>query len=190
LENNNQNNNFKFGIFYKDRIISQSIFNADIYNHICRYTVNIKDWANLIKHEFQEVLSKRDKDLNTTLNGYNILLSKEQSFFGEMDGKDIYTQEINGVEDGFKYKLQINDSIIIERVFPVKKFNYKSIYSSELVNLMSDWVERIEERIKLLDEQQMWEEETILTYTKLSREDIRKLSKEEKETHLKRISKY
>lgn len=189
MEITNQKNNFKFGLFYKDRTISEKIFNADIYNHLCRYSVNIKDWANLIKHEFQEVLSKRDKDLNNTLNGYNILLSKEQSFFGEMDGKDIYTQEKDGVEDGFKYKLQINDSIIIERVFSVRNFNYKSIYSTELINLMSDWVERIEERIKLLDEQQMWEEETLLTYTRLTRQEIRNFSKEEREIQLKKINK-
>lgn len=188
LSDTKQKNNFKFGLFYKDRVISEKIFSADIYNHLCRYSVNIKDWTNLIKHEFQEVLSRRDNNLTTTLNGYDLLIPITDSFFGSFHGKDVYTQEKDGIEDGFKFKLQINDNIIIERVFSVKNFNYKSIYSTELIDLIFDWVERIEDKIKTLDEQQMWEEEDILANTKLSRSEIRALSKDERQKQLKKIN--
>jgi hypothetical protein len=50
-------NYFKFSISYRDNLISERIFDADVYNPIVRQTVNIKELVPEIRKVLQKILS-------------------------------------------------------------------------------------------------------------------------------------
>ncbi len=203
-------NFFKFGIYFQNRIIAERIFDADCYNQMTRNSVNIVEWSNQIKFDIQDVLSSRTKELSTELKSYDVTYDYDLSsqlniedFLNKKNLDAIHFNEYDHLNNskspikGFKYKLSKNqveegkdvvENIIIEREFSVANFNSKSIFSSDLIEVLNDWSDRIEQKIKKQDETQMWDEFDIMNHNQnLSLTQIRSLSREEKNKLLYRI---
>lgn len=69
-------NYFKFSISYRDKMISERIFDADCYNPITRQTVNIKDLVPEIRKVLQKILSVPTQRLS---NDYYVGFNRENN---------------------------------------------------------------------------------------------------------------
>lgn len=69
-------NYFKFSISYRDNLISERIFDADVYNPIVRQTVNIKELVPEIRKVLQKILSIPTQRLS---NEYYVGFNKENN---------------------------------------------------------------------------------------------------------------
>jgi hypothetical protein len=182
---------FKFGLYIKNpnsghQVISERIFPADVYNQPTRYTVNIKPFSHEIISSFQRVLSTRPKFL--TMKTY---LGKNANNKGVVINHDKMEYNFNfpiDLSEAFCYRLMINDNIIIERDFSVNRFNPKAIFSNEVMDLVSDWVETINAHIKKADELQMWQEMALIEAFGIQVTEIRTMPREQKEAMLRKIN--
>jgi hypothetical protein len=181
---------FKFGLYIKNpnsghQTVSERIFPADVYNQPTRYTVNIKHFSHEIISSFQRVLSTRAKYLTMksyvgkNANGKGVVINHDK-----LDYNFNFPQELS---EAFCYRLMINDNIIIERDFSVNRFNPKAIFSNEIMDLVNDWVDTINTHIKKADELQMWQEMALIENYGLQITDIRSMSKEQKDSMLRKI---
>jgi hypothetical protein len=135
MQDKNHTNNFKFGLYQGDSAIAETIFSADVFNPVVRYSVDIRDAIPSIISRLQRTLSRRNfnykidfknvnsndvTDANVTydfLRYYKTVSKLEKKPF---DYKlkipaskkiEINGRTISGVE--FKFGLYINDNPIV-----------------------------------------------------------------------------
>lgn len=186
MTNNTQNNtsNFKFVVSQDDDVIVERIFNADVFNPIIRYSVDIRDMIPSMTQRLQNVMSRRN--LNYVDNNYNNLENYKNllEFYNVKENK-LSTPEyikyvhgnktIKGVE--CKFGLYINDNPIVERKIYVDNYNPACRFSTEIVDLVNEIVEEIHDSLKDLDVEHMWGDYILLNTYGMFHNQIRDLSK-------------
>lgn len=177
-------NKFKFVLYQGKDVVVERIFNADIFNPIIRYSVDIREYIPEIIQSLQKVMSRRN--LTYSDYGYNFLdeytdlidfyrvdnskLSKPQFIKYNYGNKTI-----KGVE--CKFGLYINGNPIVERKFYVDNYNPACRFSTEIVGMVNDIVSDISESLKELDVDHMWNDYTLINTYGLYVNQIRELSK-------------
>jgi hypothetical protein len=178
-------NHFKFTISYNKQPFIERYFDADCYNHIVRYSIKIQDWNKQIISDLREVMSKNTKELSN-INEYD--LSKTVKDYVKFKNNQMITNlaslERKQPQHGFSYTLYINNNTIIERDFSIYDFNVASLFSSDLINVVTEWIFRIQSRIKKNDEQQMWDDYDLINEYNLTSKEVRELSEDERKRKL------
>jgi hypothetical protein len=186
-ENTLNTSNFKFVVYQgKDKIIER-IFNAELFNPIIRYSVDIRSMIPSITQRLQKVMSRRN--LNYVDYGYNYLNYYEEltNFYKVNNNKlskPYYTKYthgdkvIKGVE--CKFGLYINDNPIVERKIYVDNYNPACRFSSEINDLIFDITTEIHESLKELDVEHMWGDYILINTYGLYHNQIRELSKKKR----------
>jgi hypothetical protein len=185
--------NYKFGLYVGENIVSERIFDADVYNPANRYKVELRPLNQRIIAEFRNILATPNQyltfkisvgaDANNQRRTYRL---NEYRYASE-------NEEVSA--ETFKYALKISDSskesddFIIERNFSVKNFNRNSLHSLNIVQKVDDWAYDIQDIIKRKDQNQMWDEYELLNKTQLNISDIRSLSVDAKEELLFKVNK-
>ncbi len=182
-------NEFKFAISYNKQPFVERYFDADCYNHIVRYSIKIQDWNKQIIGDLRDVLSKNTKELSN-INEYDInkMLKGFLKFKNNQTINNLASLERKQPQYGFTYTLFINNNTIIERDFSIYDFNVASLLSSDLINVVNEWVYRIQDRIKKNDEQQMWDDYDLIKEYNLTSKVVRDLSEDERKRKLYSIS--
>lgn len=192
--NNQQNNNFRFALYQEDNLITETVFNADVFNPVVRYSVDIRSDISYIISRLQKVLSKRNLNFKVDVgNGKTYDFLKEyknqvkkqsKSFYNKLEVPDSknYTfgkKTINGVE--FKFGLYINDNPIVERNFYVEGYNPASRFSIELGGVVNDISKEIYNSLKKADQKHMWDDYDLINTYGMYINQIRDLSKKKRE---------
>lgn len=185
INNNTQkSSDFKFVVKQGNDIIVEKIFNADCFNPVIRYSVDIREIIPSITQRLQNVMSRRN--LNYVSHGYNSLkYYKELIDVYNLENNKLvkphytkYTHNgktIKGVE--CKFGLYINDNPIVERKIYVDNYNPACRFSTEIVELVNEIVGEIYESLKELDVDHMWGDYILLNTYGLFHNQIRELSK-------------
>jgi gas vesicle protein len=181
---------FKFGLYLRNeyagnQTISESIFDADVYNQATRCSVNIKSMSHEIISSFQKTLSTKSQFL--TLSTYVGKSKGNRRYYKHLKYNYNFDFPAN-MKEAFKFVLQINDNIIIERDFSVNWFNREAIFSNEIMELVEDWKERIQRHIKKNDELQMWEEQVLQERFGMQVQEIRALERGRRESMLSKAN--
>lgn len=187
----NNKNHFKFSLSFNKQPLIERIFDADCYNQSVRYSIRIQDWNKQITSDLRDVFTKNNKELSFVLNEYelNKVLKNILEYKNNEQILELSKLERNHVNSGFSYKLSINNNTIIERDFSVQGFNINSVFSSNLLQVVNEWVFRIQNRIKAADEQQMWEDYDLIAEYNITSKEVRELSDIERRNKLYSIQK-
>ncbi len=184
-------NNFKFSLSYNKQPLIERLFDADCYNQAVRYSIRIQDLSKQITSDFRDTLAKPTKDLSFELNGYelNKVLKSIIQFKNNEQILTLSELDKTQVNPGFSYKLSINNNTIIEREFSVYNFNLSSVFSTNILQLVNEWVYRIQNRIKATDELQMWEDYDLIAEYNITSKEVRELSDVDRRNKLYYIQK-
>lgn len=186
-----QKNYFKFVFKYKGNSLVEKIFDADQYNQATRYSIKLQEWNKQIISDFRDILGKNTKELNFEMCGYDLSKNLKNALKFQNNSKinELATLERKNQNDGFSYGLYMNNNIIIERDFSVLNFNINSIFSTDLVSMIDEWVFRIQDRIKTQDQNQMWEEYDLMNHYDLTLKEVRELPEENRRKMVYKIMK-
>lgn len=185
--------NYKFGLYQGDEIVSERIFDADVYNPANRYKVELRPLNQRIIAEFRNILSTPSQYL-TFKYPAGVDANKQRRTY-RINEYQYLSDHNESLGENFKYALKISDSskesddYIIERNFPVKNFNRQALHSLNVVQKVDDWAFDIQDLIKGKDVSQMWDEYELLNKTQLNISDIRSLSPDAKEELLFKVNK-
>lgn len=187
----NNKNHFKFSLTFNKQPLIEKIFDADCYNQSVRYSIRIQDWNKQITSDLRDVFTRNNKELSFILNDYDLnkVLKNIIEFKNNEQILELSKLERKHVNSGFAYKLSINNNTIIERDFSVEGFNINSIFSTNLLQVVNEWVFRIQNRIKATDEQQMWEDYDLIAEYNITPKEIRELSDADRKNKLYYIQK-
>lgn len=189
---------YRFALFLNNEVIAERIFPADVYNQFVRYSINIRELASDMIKGFQNVLQTQDNKLTFEYDNYDLLDHYINTNHNHLSSKDskIVRQSVGKLgEDGFyinpdeqfKFILFLNDNHVIERNFFVKRYNPNSRYSVDLMYHFEHVVKDIQNFIKKKDVSVMWEELDLKTHCRLSMDEIRSLTKIDRENLLRKI---
>ena len=203
---NTHTNNFKFVLYQGENIVVEKIFNADVFNPIIRYSVDIREFIPTIIQNLQKVMSRRNlnyKDIKYNFVNYD----KDLIDFYRVDNNKLSkpnfikynygNKTIKGVE--CKFGLYINNNPIVERKFYVDNYNPVSRFSTEIINTVDEIVEDIHLFLKDLDVNHMWNDYTLINTYGLYVNQIRELSKNRRKemieksgdrTYIKKVKSY
>ena len=186
-----QENNFKFTLYIGDEVINETIFNADVFNPVTRYSVDIRSEISSIISRLQKTLSRRNLTFKYDFNdevSYDFLKEYKDdvklegnSFVSKLTQPEtskitINNRIISGVE--FKFGLYINDNPIVERNFFVEGYNPATRFSIELSSLINDITHEIYSFLKKEDIKHMWDDYDLINVYGLYINQIRDLSKQ------------
>lgn len=189
MNEKNHTNQFRFTLYQEDILLCEKMFDADIYNPITRYSIDIRDLLPQAIIQIQKILSKKKYDTFIDLgNGLEIGLYdyvndiielypekyKESMKYNPKPKKQyIEDKIIKGVE--CKIGLYINDNPIVERVFYVDGFNPIARYSLEVTNTFTNIVHDIINNIKRVDIKNMWDDYDLINRKGLTINQIREM---------------
>lgn len=212
-----QENNFKFGVYLvkeKSPIgkviatepVIETIFSADRYNPVVRYSVNIREMIPNIISTIQTVLQTESENLtfvnkfgNNTLDfyikayeinkleQYKLKVPSPLPRYNPATGKT-YAPKAGGTE--FQFGLYINANPIVERNFYVDNYNPESRFSNEFGSDVNSIVKKLKAHLKRTDIYQMWDDWLIINVYETNIDQVRKLSKEKREELLKKTGDY
>ncbi len=179
-----QTNNFKFILYQGKEVVVEKIFDADVFNPIIRYSVDIREYIPTIIQNLQRVMSRR----NLSYDDYNYNFLEEYNnlidFYHVDDNKlskptyvkyNYGNKTIKGVE--CKFGLYINNNPIVERKFYVDNYNPASRFSTEIIEIVNEISDEIYNSLKGLDVDHMWNDYTLINTYGLYVNQIRELSK-------------
>ena len=183
-EKTQNTSNFKFILFQGKDVVVERIFDAEVFNPIIRYSVDIRSMIPSITQKLQKVMSRRN--LNYIDNNYNLLNYYEElvNLYNIDDNKltkPHYTKYthgdkiIKGVE--CKFGLYINDNPIVERKIYIDNYNPACRFSTEIIDVVNDIVDDIFHSLKELDIEHMWGDYILINTYGLYHNQIRELSK-------------
>lgn len=182
MENKEHENMFKFGLYQGDETIQETLFSADVFNPVVRYSVDIRDDIYSIIVRLQKALSRRNLshkiDFGETsydfleyyknLSDVEISKLEGRTFNDKLKLKKRSNQTVKGKTYSgvqFKFGLYINDNPIVERDFYVEGYNPASRFSIELSETMDDIAQEINGSLKDQDIRHMWDDyDLIYTY--------------------------
>lgn len=196
------NNNFRFSLSQEDLLLCEVIFNADDFNPLTRYSIDIRDILPRSITKLQKVLSKKSYD--TTFSNdldlyeyYQKMLSlyPNEFVYGKKYNQQYPTEFINGMRynpqpityevtdfngdlkviKGVECKigLYINEKTIVERVFFVDGFNPVARLSFDIVEVVDEIVNEIFSKIKKNDLKNIWDDYDLINYGGYSINEIR-----------------
>jgi hypothetical protein len=204
MENKEHENMFKFGLYQDDETIIETLFSADVFNPVVRYSVDIREDIFSIIVRLQKALSRRNishkidfgqtsydfleyyKNLteieHTKLNGkpFNEKLKLKKRSNQTVNGKT-YT----GIQ--FKFGLYINNNPIVERDFYVEGYNPSSRFSIELSETVDDIAQEINLKLKNQDISHMWDDYDLIYAYGLHINQIREFSNKRRDMMLEKI---
>lgn len=188
-------NVFRFVLTQGDVLLYEKLMDADIYNPLTRYSINVRTILRKEISKLQRILSRKkydtlmsisddldDIDHSIDLYEYyqDVLYSYPKSKIKSMEyapvsiSKQIENMVIKGVE--CKLVLYINEYPIIERLFYVDNFNPIARWSIDLLNACNNISDTIEDQIKNSDIINMWDDYDLINKMSLSINQIRELS--------------
>lgn len=185
-------NYYRFSLYLEDEVINETMFSADVFNPVVRYSVDIRKNITLFINKLQKVLSS--KSLNYTIHfndkSYNLLNNYKNNlklFNKDFGNKlvlpadktvEINGKKISGVE--FKFGFYINDNPIVEITFYVKGYNPSSRFSTELSLVVNEISNQIYESLKNSDVDHMWDDYDLINNYNLHINQVRELTKEKR----------
>lgn len=191
------NNIFKFSLVQEDVLLGEKMLNADLFNPITRYSIDIRNILPKIINKLQKTLSKRNYQ-TSYIDGFDFFVYNKkmistypQSYRQNMKYNPkpfthhIDTKIIKGVE--CKLGFYINNKPIVERVFYVDGYNPIAIFSNDLIVEINDCVEMIFNEIKSSDVKNMWDDYDLINIRGLTIGQIRELSPQKRSELLWRI---
>lgn len=149
---------FKITLYCNNRVICESVFDAECYNQLTRNNLNVRDDFYYYIGEIKSLLNS--DELKDDFYGYNL------------DGRCNNENEQFGL---FKLMLNNDDNVVIEREFRSNFIN-KSLYSSDIVEFMRYIVRDLSSKIRSQDINMMWEDYDIIRYYNIDIMDVRNLS--------------
>jgi len=205
MENKEHENMFKFGLYQADETIIETLFSADVFNPVIRYSVDIREDIFSIIVRLQKALSRRNLShkiefgensydfLDYYKNLSNIEHSKldGKSFNDKLKLKKRSNQTVNGKTYSgvqFKFGLYINNNPIVERDFYVEGYNPSSRFSIELSETVDDIAQEINSKLKDQDTTHMWDDYDLIYTYGLHINQIRDLSNKRRNMMLDNIS--
>ena len=188
MENKNHENMFKFGLYQADETIIETLFSADVFNPVVRYSVDIREDIFSIIVRLQKALSRRNltHKVDFANNTYDFLdYYKQLSRLEKRSNQTVDGKTYSGVQ--FKFGLYINNNPIVERDFYVEGYNPASRFSIELNELVVDIAHEINDKLKKQDVSHMWDDYDLIHTYGLHINQIRELSDKRRKTMLYKI---
>ena len=199
------NNKFRFTLHQKGVLLCECAFNADNFNPLTRYSIDIRDILPSAITRLQKILSK---------NSYETVFSDELDFYQYNQNMiKLYPYEqrrsmrynpqsitykvldsngnnkvIRGVE--CKIGLYINQKPIVERIFYVDGFNPVARYSLDVLDVVDDIVDEIFIKIKTSDLKNIWDDYDLINYGGFSIGEIREFQFSRRQNVLKNLKTY
>jgi hypothetical protein len=193
------NNKFKFILFQGNTTLCEAYINADHFNPITRYSINVKDIFKDAIAKLQTVLSEKFYDIiievgrkdqsiedsenkiydlleyqTDMINSYPIEYRNDMKYNPQPSVKEIEGRTVKSVE--CKIGFYINDKTIIERDFYVNGFNPQVKYSVDLKEAVQDITEVIFAQIKKSDIKNMWDNYDLINIKGFSINQINEFS--------------
>lgn len=203
-------NVFRFSVYQGDVLLCERMFDADKFNPFTRYSIDIRDILPRAITRLQKTLSKRSYDVfadtgridtsdeDSENQGYNLYeyhqkminlypreLRNSLRYNPQSITQQIEQKTIRGVP--CKLGLYINENPIVEREFFVDGFNPVVRQSINIVDVVTDIVNIIFEKIKKNDKKNMWDDYDLINYRGLSINQIRELPNYKREEMLRRL---
>lgn len=194
-------NTFKFGLYQANQTITETIFTADVFNPVVRYSVDIRNDISSIISRLQKTLSRRNLTYKADVGGdktYDFLKyykdvanSETKPFQNILDlpktsKHNINGRTVSGVE--FKFGLYINNNPIVERNFYVEGYNPASRLSLELGEVVNEISKEIYHSLKESDVNHMWDDYDLIHTYGLYINQVRELSKGKRQQLLANIN--
>lgn len=199
MENKEHENMFKFGLYMGNETVNETLFSADVFNPVVRYSVDIRDEIFSIIFRLQKGLSRRNLthkiDFGNSnydfLKYYKKYLSLEKKSFGDkLKTKKRSNETVNGKTYSgvpFKFGLYINNNTIVERDFYVEGYNPATRFSLELSEVIDGIVEEINDKLKKQDVNHMWDDYNLIHTYNLHINQIREISSKRRNIMLSKI---
>jgi len=192
-EEKRHENKFKFGIYQGGESLIEQTFNADDYNPVIRYSVDIRAMLPSIIQQCQSLLSRRNLsyvDYNYNfLNHYKSGLEHHLKLGGSNKLTKPNSKTINlgkkiikGVE--CKIGLYINNNPIVERDFYVENYTPSVRFSLEIKNVLDNIICDIKNHLKKSDIYHMWEDFDIISTYGLNIQQVRDLAPYKRKEYL------
>ena len=191
------NNTFRFSLYQEDVLLGEKCFDADVFNPITRYSIDIRSILPRIITRLQKTLSKRNYVTNIgdgfdlfvynkkLINSYPPKYRDKMRYNPESITQQIEDKVIRGVE--CKLGFYINDKPIVERVFFVDGYNIVARWSVDLVDEIVDATDAIFKDIKESDINNMWDDYDLINKRGLTINQIREMSPQKREDMLRKL---
>ena len=190
------NNMFKFSLYQGDVLLGEKCFDANTFNPITRYSIDIRHILPRIITKLQKTLSKRNYVTNVNdfdffvynkklINTYPANMRDSLRYNPQPVVQHIDDKIIKGVE--CKIGFYINDKPIVERVFYVDGYNIVARWSVDLIDEIVDATDTIHKHIKESDIANMWDDYDLINIKGLNINQIRELSPAKREEMLRKI---
>ena len=183
--NDKSENLFRLTLYQGNTILAETILDADLFNPLTRYSIDIRSILPSTITNLQKLLSRKLYDVE--INGYNLFEYEKKyvkSFPSESRRYIQYNPRsvqfkiddklIKGVE--CKLGLYINDNPIVERLFYVDGFNPVVKNSIDIVDELKNITNKIFKLIKKKDVENMWDDYDMINKLGMSINKIRELS--------------
>ena len=188
-------NYFKFGLYLRNEKIYEKIFNADLYNPVVRYSVDVRENIPSIISGLQEILQAKDLTFNepitdkNTKEYYKMICKLNKMHPIKLfipHNKESSNSKYQGKGTEFKFGVYINTNPIVERNFYVEKYNPEARFSNELPVMLDGIVNYLETYLKNSDVTHMWNDYDLINTYELNIQQVRELSKSKRAEYLER----
>lgn len=210
MNDKDYNNTFRFVLRQGNLLLCEKIFDADKFNPLTRYSIDIRDILPRAITKLQKTLSKKRYDTMFEVGRINTDIKDSENYFYDLyhytqNIIDSYPIEIKNnlrynplvitqqIEDktikGVECKIgfYINTYPIVERVFYVDGYNPICRWSVDVVDAVVEITDAIFDKIKDTDIKNMWDDYDLINVRGLSINQIRELSFSKRCEMLRRI---
>lgn len=195
-------NMYRFSLYQENVLLGEKVFDADQFNPITRYSINIRDILPRAITKLQKTLSKRNYDTIMDVGKVNQDNDDSYEYSLYEHHQSIINSYPKEYREGMKYNptpilqqidektirgvackmgLYINDKPIVERIFYVDGFNPIARWSTDLIYSIIDIADVIFKQIKRSDVKNMWDDYDLINIRGMSINQIRELSFPERE---------
>ena len=194
-------NVFRFSLYQENVLLAETIFDADQFNPFTRYSIDIRDILPRAITRIQKTLSRRSYDViaevgndqSYDLFGYrqNMIGSYAKKYRNSMryNPESVVQQIENKTIRGVPCKIgfYINENPIVEREFYVDGFNPVALVSVDVPQMIVEISNKIENKIKMDDVANMWDDYDLINHRGLSINQIRELHPAKRAEMLRRL---
>jgi hypothetical protein len=177
-------NYFKFILYQGNEKIVTRIFDADKYNPLTRYSVDIRKIIPWINQQLQKTLCSRNLLYGDDNYDY-IKIYKDTRDAVKRPSENklekpeykvhvINEKQIRGVE--CRFGLYINDNPIVERDFYVDGYNPAVRFSTELTDVVKGICDEIKKNIFNNDKKNMWDDYYLIKNYRIQPQRLREIS--------------
>ena len=177
-------NYFNFILYQGSEVLVTKILNADKFNPLTRYSVDIRNLIPSINQRLQRTLSSRNLDYGDENYDFIRMYKDARDAIKRPSGvklekpeykvQVINDRQIRGVE--CRFGLYINTNPIVERDFYVDGYNPATRFSTELPEIVNEICNDIYRNIKENDEKNMWDDYYLIKNFGIRSQQNRELS--------------